>query len=444
MTAIALHIRRVGLALAGAFAAVVLAAGFWGLARQETLLARGDNPRRVLAERRVPRGPIYDRHGAVLAESAGAAGALARRYPYPRLAPVLGYVSALYGLTGVEAALDPTLHGDAGLDPTVLFWQTTVLGAPPAGRGVRLSVDLALQATADTALGERAGAALLLDAVTGEILVMASHPTFDANTLEDHWDALVGDEAAPLLNRATMGLYQPGGALWPLVIGLAAETDPAALAATFPTPTRTVAVNGAQLGCRVDPRLASLTLQESLLFGCPGPIAALGDELGAETLRRGLAEFGLTMAPALDIPTAAGTEAAGSETVEQIAIGQGKLTISPLQLALVTAAIARGGLAPAPQLVLAAQNPDGIWRPAVPAGPTAQVLEPEAARRVKPLLRNGYGAIALTGAAGRRLAWYAGFEPYAEARYVVVVLLEDGGLSAAAEIGRALLRAAAP
>src|SRR5829696_8826939 len=96
------QIRRLTAVFAAAFGLVILASGYWGFVRSEALLGRGDNPRRVLDERRSVRGAIEDRNEAVLAQAAGAPGALERNYPYPALASVLGYVSPLYGLAGVE------------------------------------------------------------------------------------------------------------------------------------------------------------------------------------------------------------------------------------------------------------------------------------------------------------------------------------------------------
>jgi hypothetical protein len=75
---------------------------------------------------------------------------------------------------------------------------------------VRLSLDLDLQRIADEAIANSSGALILMNAETGEILVMSSHPSFDANQLEEQWDRLISDDRAPLLNRATMGRYPIG------------------------------------------------------------------------------------------------------------------------------------------------------------------------------------------------------------------------------------------
>jgi peptidoglycan glycosyltransferase len=435
-----LPLRRLSLALGAALLVMVLASGYWAYVRGVDLLVRPDNPRRALLERRVPRGPIYDRNGAVLAEIMGSAGEYERHYPYPSLAPVLGYVSPLYGRAGIEAALDGTLHGDEGLDPADVYWRSNVLGQAPAGRGVRLTLDLTLQQAADQALGERAGAVLVLEAATGELLALASHPSYDANALEAQWEGLVSDPAAPLLNRATLGLYQPGGALWPLVVGAAAAADVDGLAAANPRATEPVRVNGQSVGCREDPGARALSLEESLRFGCPRAIATLGEALGAEALRAGLAGFGLFEAPPLEIATAAAEGTAVGDAA-LAAIGQDTLTITPLHLALAMAAIARDGVMPAPHLVLATELPGGLWRPAVHAGSERQALPPQAAAYVKALMPEGYRATALTGTGGESVAWYGAFAPYEDTRHVVVVVLESGDVEAAAEVGRAVASA---
>lgn len=436
------QIRRLALAFAAAFGLAALTTGYWAIIRRDALLDRADNPRRVLAERRIRRGTIYDRDGAVLAESLGAPGDFERRYPHPALAPVLGYISPFYGAAGIEAATDAVLHGDAGRSEFDLWWGT-VLGAPPPGRAVRLSLDLRLQSAADAALGDRAGAVVVLDASTGEILALASHPTFDPNQLDAQWEAVVADPRAPLLNRATLALYQPGGALEPLILAAALRAGLADVNSSFPLAGTPVAVGGLTVGCRVAPGVDSLTLAAAFALGCPRPFGDLGGRLGEQALDQLFSDFRLFDAPPLAIPTIASPHPDLGSEARIAAMGQGSLTITPLHLALVTAAIAHQGEMPAPQLLIAVQNADGGWEPVAPSSHPIAAITSEAADQVKALMADGHKAVAFSGAESNTLAWFSGFAPFDDSRYAVAVLLEDGDVEGATHIGQELLKRAA-
>jgi cell division protein FtsI/penicillin-binding protein 2 len=142
---------------------------------------------------------------------------LERRYLYPDLSAIIGYTHPNYGQSGLEASLDPYLRGLQG-NPARLIWIDHLLyGQPPSGLDVRLSINLNLQQKADFLLGNQKGAIVLLNASTGEILVMASHPTFNANHLEDIEETLLADPVSPLLNRAAQGVYPLGNSIEPFL-----------------------------------------------------------------------------------------------------------------------------------------------------------------------------------------------------------------------------------
>jgi len=437
-------INRLTILLGAGFLAVALAAGFWQVIRGDDLLQRGDNPRRALLERRVPRGQILDRNGQVLADSAGQPGAWVRHYPDPNLAPVLGYVSPLVGSAGIEAALDPVLHGDTGLDPFTIYWRTSVLGLPPPGRDVRLTIDLGVQRAADTALAAYTGAVVLLDAQTGEVLALASHPTFDANDLDSHWADVVNNPAAPLLNRATLALYQPGGAIEPVIIAGALQARLATAQQIFDAADQAVIFDGQSLNCRTPPTHSNLTLTDTLSLGCPAPAAGLGLTLGTADLARLFTQFQLFSAPALSIPTVApaADQASVFTNTALAGIGQAGLTVTPLQMALVTAALARHGQMPVPQLVMQIQNAAGGWVSTPSRAPTPPIINPAFADQVKAMLPGGLQATAITSSGGKTLAWYLGLSPFDDPKVVVVVLLEDGDPRSAKDIGDVVMQAA--
>jgi hypothetical protein len=193
-----------------ALVATALVAGWWAYVHGPDLLTRTDNPRRAIADRSVPRGNLLDRRAIPIAETTGQTGDLVRVVRYPHLGSIIGYSHPIYGQSGLEASLDPILRGVQGNDPLTIWWNHLLYGQPPPGLDIRLTLDINLQLTADELLTGHTGALILLNAENGEILVMASHPTFDPNELENQWDGLIQDPQSPLLNRATQGRYPTG------------------------------------------------------------------------------------------------------------------------------------------------------------------------------------------------------------------------------------------
>ncbi|MBM3153364.1 MAG: hypothetical protein FJZ96_14365, partial [Chloroflexi bacterium] len=206
-----------GLLLAGFLAAASINS-WWAVQRGPDLLARTDNPRRAISDRYVPRGSLVDRSNLPITVTEGEAGEHTRVYLYPDLAPVTGYTHPVFGQAGLEAILDPYLRGLQGNPASLVWWERLLYGQPPPGLDVRIGIDLGLQELADELLGTHTGAIVLLNADSGEILVMASHPAFDPNLLDEIGFDLAVDPTTPLLNRAAQGLYPPGS-LWNTLAG---------------------------------------------------------------------------------------------------------------------------------------------------------------------------------------------------------------------------------
>jgi len=203
--------------------ACALASGWWAILRGPDLLNRTDNARRSIADRYVPRGDILDRANQPITVTEGD-HPYTRAYLYPQISPVTGYTDATFGQAGIESALDNYLRGLQGNPARTILWNRLLYGTPPPGLDLRLSIDLDLQKTADDLLGEHKGAIVLLNAQSGEILVMASHPFYDPNLLND---ALLSDPDAPLVNRAAQGMYPLGSLLDPLLAALFETSSPA-------------------------------------------------------------------------------------------------------------------------------------------------------------------------------------------------------------------------
>jgi len=446
-------------ALSLALALLAATCGYWAVVRADYLRARDDNPRRFLYEQRIVRGRILDRDGTVLAdvETAGD-GTVTRRYPIPEAVPAVGYASLRYGTGGIEATLDAELRGEAGRSIWQVAWEE-LLHRPPHGHDVQLTLNAALQIQAQRALEDHAGAVVLLDATTGEILALASSPTFDPEHLDEQWESLSETAVAPLVNRATQGLYQPGAALQTVVLAEALTEGLVALSTPTSNATATLAVNGARLGCSTSPS-EPYALADAYAAACPAPFADLGERLGATGLVEAVAGWALTTPPSLEVPTEAtdwdvevlSTTAA----LRTEAAGQGRLTISPLQMALIAGTLANEGKMPVPRLVLRVQDAEGGWQKRPSAAESRAVLTPVIARELLGAWQR-YGediaahwGVAIAGEEQPPHAWFIGvapavnpFNPFPESVYSVAVLIEHATApEVAISIGTALLEAA--
>lgn len=416
-----------------AFAVVSLALGYWAIVRGPEILAGEDNPRLLDHERAVVRGAIYDRDGRLLAESVEQDDVYTRVYPYPRAAPAVGYYSLFYGAGGVEAEADTFLSG--ALDYSA--WDA-LLHYPQVGGDVQLTLDLGVQLAASDALGDRAGAVVVVEADTGAVLALVSSPTFDPNTLDDSWDALVEDPASPLLNRATQGEYQPGAVLQTILLyeALQDELSFGAEGAAAPVSLR---FNGdaITLTCAQPPPGLLSNLEEAYAYGCPAPFAQVGQALGVRRLAALFERFELVVpgAQVEDDPVKA-------------SLGQGALTVSPAQMARVAAAVANGGDMPVLHLISHTRAPGGEWT-GESVAPAQSTITSDAARQLREAMPAvddeviGHVGLALSGPDGA-LAWFIGVGNAKDGRplAVAVVVEAAGDAGEATRIGAAALGAA--
>ena len=203
-----------------------IANAWWAVWRGPDILQRTDNARRSIDDRYVKRGSLLDRNGTPIDFTLGQVGSYTRNYVYPDLASTTGYTDPVYGQAGLEATLDAYLRGLQGNPASSIWWNHLVYGEPPPGLDIRLSIDLDLQKRADSLLANHTGAVVLLNAESGEILAIASHPTFDTNQLDQQAAALLKDPQSPLLNRAAQATYPPGLSMqiWLQSIGLPSQS----------------------------------------------------------------------------------------------------------------------------------------------------------------------------------------------------------------------------
>jgi peptidoglycan glycosyltransferase len=284
---------------------------------------------------------------------------------------------------------------------------------------------------------------LLLDTQTGEILAMASHPTYDPNRLDDEFEALTTAADAPLLNRAAQGQYQPGSLLQPFIMAAALEQGLIRLDETVADANRPVPVNDETLQCATPPPEPA-TWVDVLTHRCPAPVQALAAQLGITGLHELFVLFALTAVPNLPLNTETPPQQPLADPL-LAGVGQENLVLSPLQLAIAWSALAGDGRPVAPRLVTAVQAENEEWLPilALPNN-NAQATSAATAQAMRLALtaagRVEFSDLVLSGPEGNTNGWYVGVAPAANPRYLVVVVLEGSTVVQEAEqIGRALL-----
>lgn len=442
------YLRQSARLLLLAFFSVALLMIVWSVLRAPLLLTRDDNPRLVEEALRVQRGAIFDRNAVLLAHSTqNEVGQAVRHYPIANIGPAVGYYSFRHGAAGVEDGFNALLSG-AGENSWDAF-RRRLMHQPRQGKDVQLTLDAVYQQTADALTAQYNGALVLLQlpsAATpvGQILALVSHPGYDPNLLNTNFDTLVADSAAPLLNRAAQGQYQPGLALQPFILAAAAGRGLIELADEVTDPDDGVLINGQTRQCLTRPP-EEATWRDVLLHRCPGPMRQLGADLGAERLDALFTSFGFTEVISLPL----NTETAVSETVENpelAAIGQDTLTVTPLQMARLWAALTTNGRLPTLQLVTAVTDANGEWQPLSPSpAERASLFATAASRSVRQTLPANdaiteYSVLALAGPGGSTNAWYMGTVQKNGRYFVVVLILENvSDVTPAAEIGRRLL-----
>jgi cell division protein FtsW (lipid II flippase) len=205
---------------------ISLANGWWAVWRGPDLLSRSDNARRSISDLYVKRGSILARQDQSITVTEGISGSFNRVYLFPELSPITGYTNPIYGQAGLEYSLDDYLRGLQGNNFSLIWWDHLLYGQPPPGLDIRLSINLDLQDQADSLMGGLTGAIILMNATSGEILVMASHPNYDPNVLDQNGSNLSQDSRKPLINRAAQGMYLPGESLHPFLAAAGLVDNP--------------------------------------------------------------------------------------------------------------------------------------------------------------------------------------------------------------------------
>lgn len=419
------------------------------------------NPRLRQVEQQNLRGTILDRAGRVLARTTGNPGTFQRQYPYgPAAAGVVGYVSQRLGSNGLEAARDGDLLGLQGWQ-RLLNQGRRLTGKAAYGNDLVLTLDADLQRLAADLLAGRRGAVVALEPATGAVLALASSPSFDPNRLEEEWPRINSPAAgSPLLNRAVQGQYPPGSIMKLITATAALEADPAVLERQFFCPGY-LEVQGWRLTC---PRPhGRLDLQQAMMYSCNVTFATLALEAGADKFRATAGLYGFDKPLDFDLPVAGSRlpDHLDANALAEAAIGQGAVLATPLQMAMVTAAIANRGILMQPYLVARVTVPGGRLLEQATPRPLQVVAGARTAAAISDAMvaavnggtaaaaaLPGIPVAAKTGSAqnphGEAHAWLVAFAPAAQPQVAVAVVVENAGAGGvvAAPIAREIMAAA--
>jgi penicillin-binding protein A len=462
-------IARVGLILTIVLGLIAVGAGYWQVVRASELSRAPDNPLVIAAARNTIRGRILDRNGAILATNKNdATGTPYRIYADRSLSPVIGYASTVYGTAGLERSYNAELSGLGNANS--LDDLLRKLGPRQRqGDDLEVSLSLQLQKAAAKALGSDRGAVVMLDPRTGQVLAMASTPDFDANAIANPTTAAAAfrrtSPAAgqPFLNRATMGLYVPGS-VFKIVTSIAALGSGAITAATTypeqpPAESTGLLVSGFRIhdGHHDFTGSTALNYDQAIEVSCNIYFALTGLRTGGAALADWAARAGFGAPIPFDLPTAASqvTNGGGSygggftDDVElaNAAYGQAETLATPLQMALVAASVANGGVLMKPQLVTAIDGPSGrstidpqVWRTVMPPSvastigsamqlavesPWGRIFTTGAA--IPGIPTAGKTGTAQIGGAAEPNSWFIGYAPADQPEVAIAVIVEQGG-----------------
>ncbi|WP_240695725.1 penicillin-binding transpeptidase domain-containing protein [Candidatus Chloroploca sp. Khr17] len=462
------------------------------------------NIRPVLASQRVLRGEIRDMREIVLVQSEPVGNAARRVYPLadrydPRaFSNIVGFFSTRYGQSGLEATYNAYLSGERGNE-----WQRlrdSLLSETPRGNHLTLTLNADLQAEAAAALGGRTGSVVVLDPRTGAIRALVSNPGFDPRGLSfnpgaadreaendritQYWQEIQMESAGqPLLNRTTQGLYPPGSVFKTITAIGVLEHSGVGQPGTITCPETYLPQPDAPPIVNAVSGLHSLTgdpsdLERVYAFSCNTAFAQYATRLGAERMVETAGRFDIGTPQRMTTTYRGLSDLLANQSLlyrdagflnqpralADTGYGQGQLLVTPLQMALVAAAIANDGIMMQPYLVQTVTRPDGgrilthtpqrIRRTMSSA--TAQTM----LNNMSAVARYGFGqsissfvpGIAVGGKSGTAEhvagasphAWFIAVAPLDAPRYAVAVMVERGGegSSVGAELAGRVLTAA--
>ena len=479
-------ITRVAVVALLLLAAVVVATTYWQTWAVGGLNDRQDNAIQRVAQLTVERGRIIAGDGRTVmatnvAKEVGDQTLYFRAYPTGRLlSNVIGYSTQARSRTGLERSQNDYLTAaNAGLGTLA----DRLSGSTVKGNDLHLTVRPGAQYLAEQALAGRCGSAVALDPRTGRVLVMATSPGFNPNQVEKDFSKIAATKApctppAPLLNRATAGLFTPGSTFKLITMAAALDSGAYGPDSSFHDLGycieygKKVSNYSDQNGPEV---FGKVTLTDALVHSINSVFCEIGKELGPKTILSYAKRFGFYSVPPLETP--AGERAAsglynGSTLYQpksnsdvdpgRFAFGQERLLVTPLQMAMVVGAIGNGGIVMRPHVIDHITSPEGKLLTATRREELGPAIKPETAAKLTEMMEQavsrGTGGNARipgvrvagktgtgeTAVPGVNTTWFVAFAPADNPTVAVAVVLEGQrgtGGATAAPIAKTIMQA---
>ncbi len=457
------QLRHVAIAALLMFAALLINSNVVQVVQASSLRANPHNVRVLYSEYSDHRGPI-EVAGKDIARSVATHDSLKYLRTYPggaAYAPVTGYYSLVIGASGIEQAEDKVL---AGTDNKLFFKRLSdeITGRTPQGGSVILTLNPKAQQAAYRGLHGVRGAVVALDPSTGAILALATSPSYDPSTLSTHNSAqinrayhqLLRAPGNPLIDRATSETYPPGS-LFKIVTASAAFSSGKFTPNTVvPAPTELklplTDVFLHNFGGESCGNGSTDTVSDAFRISCNTAFAGIGLKVGIHDLAAQAKAFGIGSSVNIPLPVAASqfNSTANPPNTALSAIGQYDDALTPLQAAMIGAAIANHGVEMAPYLVAQTQGPDASVLSRAHPHELRRAVSPAVATDVTNMMelvvQSGTGVAAQIpgievagktgtaqhGTASQHLpphAWFVAFAPAKHPTIAVAVLVEDGG-----------------
>lgn len=355
------------------------------------------------------------------------------------------------GRTGVEAQYEEELRGLRGKRFEEVICKNTqiektVLERPPVpGNNLYLTIDSHIQAHAEKSLGKNSGVIIVMDPWTGEILAMASNPRFNPNTIDKDFNRLIKHPSKPFLNRAIQGALPPGSIFKIVTATAALSSHCITPQSPFECPGYTRYKN-IVFKCWSDYGHGLVTIEDAIPYSCNVFFFETAKMLSGDALYAWAKKFGIGEKTGIDLPHEKSgnlPRMATTASTMNVAIGQGALLTTPLQLVRMYAAVANGGTLLQPHLLLKITNSQGeTVRTFQPDNKQKIPIQPATINLLRTALQDvvirgtakdkglevykvaGKTGTAETGRHKDNHAWFVGYAPYDKPQYCFAILVE--------------------